>query len=297
MKFPHSMWSRLGDMGLLGMTVEEEYGGAGLGYYEHCIVTEEISKANAGLALSYLAHSNLCVNQIRLNGTEEQKHKYLPKLITGEHVGALAMSEPGSGSDVTSMKLKADKKGDHYVLNGSKMWITNGPTADVLVVYAKTDTNAGHKGISTFIVEKGTPGFSVAQKLDKLGMRGSETGELVFEDCEIPAENLMGKEGQGVYILMKGLDYERLILSAGALGIAQAAMDEALLYCSDRKQFDQKLINMQIIQAKLADMYTSVQASRAILYQGATMFDAGIKSNMDSSAIYLHNSRAAVAVA
>ena len=206
------------------------------------------------------------------------------------------MSEPNSGSDVTSMQMKAEKKGDKYVLNGSKMWITNGPSADVVVVYAKTDVKAGHKGISTFIVEKGTPGFSIAQKLDKLGMRGSETGELVFEDCEIPAENLVGEEGQGVYILMKGLDYERLILGAGALGIAQAAMDEALLYTSDRKQFNQPLNSMQIIQAKLADMYTSVQASRSILYQGAVMFDAGLKSNTDSAAIYLHNSRAAVSV-
>lgn len=218
-------------------------------------------------------------------------------MISGDKVGSLAMSEPNSGSDVVSMQLKAEKKGDVYVLNGSKMWITNGPSADVVIVYAKTDLNAGHKGISTFIVEKGTPGFSVAQKLDKLGMRGSETGELVFEDCEVPAENLMGGLGEGVYILMKGLDYERLILGAGALGIAQAAMDEALLYTSERKQFDQKLINMQIIQAKLADMYTSVQASRSILYQGATMFDAGLKSNTDSAAIYLHNSRCAVSVA
>ena len=222
-------------MGLLGMTVEEEYGGAGLGYYEHCIVTEELSKANAGLALSYLAHSNLCVNQIRLNASEEQKKKYLPKLISGEFVGSLAMSEPNSGSDVNSMQLKAEKDGDHYVLNGSKMWITNGPQADVIVVYAKTDMGAGARGISTFIVEKGTPGFSIAQKLDKLGMRGSETGELVFEDCRIPASAMMGHEGKGVYILMKGLDMERLILSAGALGIAQAAMDETLLYTSERK--------------------------------------------------------------
>ena len=238
---PHEIWQKFGDMGMLGLTVEEEYGGMGLGYYEHCIAVEEVSKANGGLALSYLAHSNLCVNQIRLNGNEEQKKRLLPKLISGEHVGALAMSEPGSGSDVTSMKLRAEKKGDRYILNGSKMWITNGPTADVLVVYAKTDPKAGHKGISTFIVEKGMKGFSVAQKLDKLGMRGSETGELVFEDCEIPAENLVGQEGKGVYVLMKGLDYERLILGAGALGIQQAAVDLSLRYLAEREQFGQKL--------------------------------------------------------
>lgn len=241
MIFPHHMWKRMGDMGLLGLTVEEEYGGMGLGYYEHCIATEELSKANAGLALSYLAHSNLCVNQLRLNGNESQKQKFLPGLISGDLVGALAMSEPGSGSDVTSMRLTATKKGDRYILNGSKMWITNGPTADVLVVYAKTDADAGHRGISTFIVEKGMPGFSVAQKLDKLGMRGSETGELVFEDCEVPAENLLGTEGKGVYVLMKGLDYERLILAAGALGIAQAAVDYSLDYMQEREQFGKKL--------------------------------------------------------
>lgn len=219
MVFPAHMWKRLGEMGMLGLTVEEEWGGMGLGYFEHCIATEELSKANAGLALSYLAHSNLCVNQIRLNGNKAQKEKFLPGLIAGEKVGALAMSEPGSGSDVTSMRLRADKKGDRYVLNGSKMWITNGPTADVLVVYAKTDMDAGARGITAFLVEKGMKGFSIAQKLDKLGMRGSETGELVFEDCEVPAENMLGNHNKGVYVLMKGLDYERLILSAGALGI------------------------------------------------------------------------------
>jgi isovaleryl-CoA dehydrogenase len=235
------MWRKMGDMGLLGLTVEEEYGGMGLGYYEHCIATEELSKANAALALSYIAHSNLCVNQIRLNGSEEQKRKYLPKLISGEHVGALAMSEPGSGSDVTSMKLKAEKKGDKYILNGSKMWITNGPHADVIVVYAKTDMSKGARGISAFLIEKDMPGFSVAQKLDKLGMRGSETGELVFEDCEVPAENLMGEEGKGVYVLMKGLDYERLILCAGPVGIMQASVDLSLNYVAERQQFNKKL--------------------------------------------------------
>jgi isovaleryl-CoA dehydrogenase len=213
------MWKRMGEMGLLGMTASEDYGGMGMGYYEHCLVTEELSKANAALALSYLAHSNLCVNQLSLHGNTAQKEKYLPKLISGEYVGSLAMSEPSSGSDVVSMQLKAEKKGDHYVLNGSKMWITNGPHADVLCVYAKTNPAAGPKGISTFIIEKGMKGFSVAQKLDKLGMRGSETGELVFEDCEVPIENMMGGEGKGVYILMSGLDYERLILAAGALGL------------------------------------------------------------------------------
>jgi len=294
MVFPHEMWKKLGDMGMLGITVEEEYGGMGLGYYEHCLAVEEVSKANAGLGLSYLAHSNLCVNQIRLNGSEEQKHKYLPKLISGDHVGALAMSEPGSGSDVTSMKLRADLKGDKYVLNGSKMWITNGPTADVLVVYAKTDVDAGHRGISAFIIEKGMKGFSIAQKLDKLGMRGSETGELVFEDCEVPKENLLGNTGSGVYVLMKGLDYERLILAAGALGISQASVDVSLDYLCEREQFGKKLGEFQILQAKMADMYARLQSSRAMVYQSATMFDAGVKSNVDSASVFLHASRSAV---
>ncbi len=217
--FPVHLWKRMGDMGFLGITVEEEYGGVGLGYYEHCLVTEEISKASGSVGLSYIAHSNLCVNQIRLNGNEAQKKKYLPKLISGDHVGALAMSEPNSGSDVTSMQLRAEKKGDRYILNGNKMWITNGPSADVLVVYAKTQPELGHKGISAFLIEKNFKGFSIAQKLDKLGMRGSETGELVFEDCEVPAENILGEVNKGVYVLMKGLDYERLILSAGPVGI------------------------------------------------------------------------------
>ena len=225
----------MGDMGFLGMTVEEEFGGTGLGYYEHCLVTEEISKASGSIGLSYIAHSNLCVNQIRLNGNDAQKKKYLPKLISGDHVGALAMSEPNSGSDVTSMKLRAEKKGDRYILNGSKMWITNGPSADTLVVYAKTNPEHGHKGITAFIIEKGYKGFSIAQKLDKLGMRGSETGELVFEDCEVPAENVMGEVNKGVYVLMKGLDYERLLLSAGPVGIMQNAFDITLAYVNDRK--------------------------------------------------------------
>ena len=244
---PYSLWKRMGDMGFLGITVEEEFGGAGLGYYEHCLVTEEISKASGSVGLSYIAHSNLCVNQIRLNGNEVQKKKYLPKLISGEHVGALAMSEPNAGSDVTSMKLRAEKKGDRYVLNGNKMWITNGPIADVIVVYAKTNPEKGHKGITTFIVEKNFKGFSIAQKLDKMGMRGSETGELVFEDCEVPAENVIGKEGSGVYVLMKGLDYERLLLSAGPVGIMQDALDITMAYVNDRKQFDQKIGDFQIV--------------------------------------------------
>ena len=237
-KFPVHLWKRMGDMGFLGITVEEEFGGAGLGYYEHCLVTEEISKASGSIGLSYIAHSNLCVNQIRLNGNEAQKKKYLPKLISGEHVGALAMSEPNSGSDVTSMKLRAEKKGDRYILNGSKMWITNGPSANTLVVYAKTNPELAHKGITAFIIEKGYKGFSIAQKLDKLGMRGSETGELVFEDCEVPAENVLGEINKGVYVLMKGLDYERLLLSAGPVGIMLNAFDITMAYVNDRKQFN-----------------------------------------------------------
>jgi len=240
-QMPMNLWKRMGDMGFLGITVEEEFGGAGLGYYEHCLVTEEISKASGSVGLSYIAHSNLCVNQIRLNGNEAQKKKYLPKLISGDHIGALAMSEPNSGSDVTSMKLRAEKKGDRYILNGNKMWITNGPCADTLVVYAKTNPELNHKGITAFIVEKGFKGFSIAQKLDKLGMRGSETGELVFEDCEVPEENVLGHLNKGVYVLMKGLDYERLLLSAGPVGIMQAAFDSTLAYVNERKQFGQNI--------------------------------------------------------
>jgi len=235
------MWKKLGDQGLLGMTCPEEYGGTGLGYYEHCIAVEEISKASGSIALSYLAHSNLCVNQIRLNASKVQMEKYLPKLCTGEFIGALAMSEPNAGSDVTSMKLTAKKKGTNYILNGSKMWITNGPSADVLVVYAKTAPELGQKGITAFLVEKGMKGFSIAQKLDKLGMRGSETGELVFEDCEVPEENILGELNKGVYVLMKGLDYERLILAAGPVGIMQKALDISLDYAMTRKQFDQPI--------------------------------------------------------
>lgn len=283
-------------MGFLGMTAEEEYGGAGLGYYEHCLVTEEISKASGSVGLSYIAHSNLCVNQIRLNGTPAQKKKFLPKLCSGEHIGGLAMSEPNSGSDVTSMKLHAEKKGDRYILNGSKMWITNGPCADTVVVYAKTAPELKHKGITAFIVETKTKGFSVAQKLDKLGMRGSETGELVFEDCEVPAENILGELNRGVYVLMKGLDYERLLLSAGPVGIMQAAFDLSLQYVNERKQFGKNIGEFQIVQAKIADMYTKLQAARSYLYHAAAMFDTGVKSNKDSAAVFLNNSRLGVEV-
>jgi isovaleryl-CoA dehydrogenase len=238
-EFPRALWPKLGDMGLLGITVEEEYGGSGLGYLEHCIAMEEISRGSASVGLSYGAHSNLCVNQLRRNGSDAQKRKYLPKLVSGEHVGALAMSEPGAGSDVVSMKLKAEKKGDRYVLNGTKFWITNGPCADLLVVYAKTDPAAGPRGITAFLIEKGFKGFSTAQKLDKLGMRGSDTGELIFEDCEVPAENVLGEIGRGVNVLMSGLDYERAVLAAGPLGIMQAAMDVVVPYVHERKQFGQ----------------------------------------------------------
>ncbi|NYT37899.1 isovaleryl-CoA dehydrogenase [Allopusillimonas soli] len=265
-QFPMELWRKLGDLGVLGMTAAEAYGGAGLGYLAHMVAMEEISRASASIGLSYGAHSNLCVNQINRNGTEAQKQKYLPKLISGEHVGALAMSEPGAGSDVVSMKLRADKKGDRYVLNGSKMWITNGPDADTLVVYAKTDPAAKQRGITAFLVEKGFKGFSVAQKLDKLGMRGSHTGELVFQDCEVPEENILGELNGGVRVLMSGLDYERAVLAAGPLGIMQAVMDAVIPYIHDRKQFGQSIGEFQLIQGKVADLYTTLQASRAFCY-------------------------------
>jgi len=264
--FPNQLWRQLGEQGLLGMTVEAEYGGTGMGYLAHVVAMEEISRASGGIGLSYGAHSNLCLNQLRKNASEAQKHKYLPKLCSGEYVGALAMSEPGAGSDVVSMKLRADKRGDHYVLNGNKMWITNGPDADVLVVYAKTDANAGSRGITAFIVEKGFKGFSVAQKLDKLGMRGSHTGELVFQDCEVPEENILGQLNGGVKVLMSGLDYERAVLAAGPLGIMQAVMDVVVPYIHDRKQFGQSIGEFQLIQGKVADLYTTLQASRAFCY-------------------------------
>lgn len=266
-QFPMALWRKMGDMGLLGLTVEEELGGSGMGYLAHIVAMEEISRASGSVALSYGAHSNLCVNQIRRNGSDWQRKTFLPKLISGEHIGALAMSEPNAGSDVVSMQLRADKKGDKYVLNGSKMWITNGPDADVLVVYAKTDLAAGPRGITAFLIEKGFKGFSVAQKLDKLGMRGSHTGELVFEDCEVPETHVLGKVGSGVNVLMSGLDFERAVLAGGPLGIMSAAMDVVVPYVHDRKQFGQSIGEFQLIQAKLADMYSTMMATRAYVYQ------------------------------
>src|SRR5689334_15374129 len=291
--FPRDLWPELGQMGLLGITVEEEYGGAGLGYLAHCVAMEEVSRASAAVGLSYGAHSNLCVNQIRRTGTEAQKRRYLPKLISGEHVGALAMSETGSGSDVVSMKTRADKRGDRYVLNGSKMWITNGPIAETIVIYAKTDPKAGPRGITAFIVEKDFPGFSTAQKLDKLGMRGSDTGELVLQDCEVPEENVLSSVNDGVKVLMSGLDYERAVLAAGSLGLMQACMDVVIPYVHQRKQFDAPIGSFQLMQAKLADMYVTMNAAKAYVYAVARACDRGETTREDAAGAILFASEKA----
>ena len=296
-EFPRQLWTKLGDMGLHGITVEEEYGGAGLGYLEHVIAMEEVSRGSAAVGLSYGAHSNLCVNQLRRNGSDAQKRKHLPKLISGEHVGALAMSEPGAGSDVVSMKLKAEKRGDRYILNGTKFWITNGPCADVLVVYAKTDPGAGPRGITAFLIEKGFKGFSTAQKLDKLGMRGSDTGELIFQDCEVPADNVLGEVGRGVNVLMSGLDYERAVLAAGPLGIMQAAMDVVIPYVHTRKQFDAPIGTFQLVQGKLADMYTTMNACKAYVYAVARACDRGETARKDAAGAILYASEKATQIA
>src|SRR5262250_1599062 len=285
--FPRDLWPELGKLGVHGITVEEEYGGSGLGYLEHCVAMEEISRASAAVGVSYGAHSNLCVNQLRRNGSDAQKRKYLPKLISGEHVGALAMSEPGAGSDVVSMRTRADKRGDRFVLNGSKFWITNGPVAETLVVYAKTDPDAGARGITAFLIEKGFSGFSTAQKLDKLGMRGSDTCELVFQDCEVPEENVLGKLNQGVKVLMSGLDYERAVLAAGPLGIMQACMDTVLPYVHERKQFGEPIGNFQIMQGKLADMYVTMNAAKAYVYSVARACDRGETTREDAAGAIL----------
>ena len=292
-QFPRDLWPELGKLGVHGITVEEEYGGSGLGYLEHVVAMEEISRGSASVGLSYGAHSNLCINQLRRNGTDDQKARYLPKLITGEHVGSLAMSEPGAGSDVVSMKLRAEKKGDRYVLNGNKMWITNGPVADTLMVYAKTDPDAGTKGITTFIVEKDFKGFSTAQKLDKLGMRGSDTCELVFEDCEVPEENVVSGVGRGVNVLMSGLDYERTVLSGGPLGLMQACMDIVLPYVHDREQFGQPIGTFQLMQGKLADMYTALNACKAYVYTVAKACDAGKTTRKDAAGAILFSAEKA----
>ncbi len=296
-QFPNELWSKFGDMGLLGVTVSEEFGGSDMGYLAHTIAMEEISRASAGIGLSYGAHSNLCVNQLAKNGTQAQKEKYLTKLVSGEHIGALAKSEPNAGSDVVSMKLRADKKGDKYILNGNKMWITNGPDAHTFIIYAKTDTSAGSKGITAFIVEKNTPGFSQAQKLDKLGMRSSNTCELVFEDAEVSEENILGQIGGGVRVLMSGLDYERLVLSGGPLGIMQATMDSVVPYIHDRKQFGQSIGEFQLVQGKVADMYTQMNAARAYVYTVARSCDRGETTRKDAAGAILYSAELATKMA
>ena len=296
-EFPRALWPEMGALGLHGITVEEEYGGTNMGYLAHCVAMEEVSRGSASVGLSYGAHSNLCVNQLRRNGSEEQKRRYLPKLVSGEHLGALAMSESGAGSDVVSMRLRADKRGDHYVLNGTKMWITNAHYAETLVVYAKTEPDAGPRGITAFIIERGFKGFRPAQKLDKLGMRGSPTSELVFEDCEVPAENVLGRVNEGVRVLMSGLDYERAVLAAGPVGIMQAALDIVLPYIHERKQFGQAIGEFQLIQAKVADMYTVLNASRAYVYAVARACDRGQTTRKDAAGAILFAAEAATKAA
>ena len=293
-EFPAPLWREMGDLGLLGITVAEEYGGSGMGYLAHTIAVEEIARASASISLSYGAHSNLCVNQLKLNGTDEQKRKYLPKLCSGEHVGALAMSEEGAGSDAVGMKLRADKRNGYYVLNGSKYWITNGPDADTLIVYAKTDPEAGSKGMTAFIVEKGTRGFTQGKHFDKLGMRGSNTGELVFDNAEIPFENVLGAEGKGVRVLMSGLDYERLVLSGIGTGIMAACLDEVMPYVRERKQFGQPIGNFQLMQGKIADMYVALNTARAYVYEVAKACDAGKVTRQDAAGAVLYASEQAM---